>query len=85
LIKIISVSLAIIIIPLEIFVQHVLQQKEGELILIIQRSFGQNQAVISTMLVPLVLVRPYVTLLFMQFLYLTTDSLIAFKVREILY
>jgi hypothetical protein len=33
LIKIISVTLAIIIIPLEIFVQHVLQQSEGELII----------------------------------------------------
>lgn len=84
-IKVLCITLAIIIIPLEIFVQHVLQQWEGDLIISIQKAFtggdlaNPSGALQFFMKLPLFLVRPNVTWLFMCFLYLSTDSLIAFK------
>ena len=78
-IKIISITLAIIIIPLEIFVQNVLQTAEGDLITSIQDSFGDSQGLKNFMNIPLILVRPESTCFFMLLLYLSTDSLIAFK------
>lgn len=61
--------------------QHVLQDAEGTLINNIQNAFGRdNTALKIFMRIPLYLVRPQITCLFMCFLYLSTDSLIAFKV-----
>lgn len=79
LIKVICITLAIIIIPLEIFVQHVLQDNESEMIVKLQQSFGHSAALEFFMRLPLILVRPQVTCLFMCLLYLASDSLIAFK------
>ena len=59
-----------------------LQDAEGTLINNIQNAFGRdNKALKFIMTIPLILVRPEVTCLFMCFLYLSTDSLIAFKVK----
>jgi hypothetical protein len=79
LIKIICITLAIIIIPLEIFVQNVLQDAEGTLIQKIQESFGQSEFLEVFMRIPIWLMRPETTCFFMFFFYLATDSLIAFK------
>jgi hypothetical protein len=63
-------------------VQHVLQDAEGTLINNIQNAFGRDNTGLKIfMRIPLYLVRPQITCLFMCFLYLSTDSLIAFKVR----
>ena len=45
LIKIICITLAIIIIPLEIFVQNALQNVEIQLIINLQQTFGDSDAV----------------------------------------
>ena len=79
-IKIISITLAIIIIPLEIFVQNVLQDKEGNLIRDFQNGLAGSASFLKVFMnIPLVLMTPQVTLLFMILLFLSTDSLIAFK------
>jgi hypothetical protein len=82
LIKVICITLAIIIIPLEIFVQHVLQDNEGDMIISLQQSFGNSETLQWFMRLPLILVRPQVTCLFMCLLYLSSDSLLAFKVSS---
>jgi len=79
LIKIICITLGIIIIPLEIFLQNVLQSVEGDLILTIQKAFGNSEGLRAFMWIPITFVRPEITCLFMFFFYLATDSLIAFK------
>ena len=79
-IKIICITLAIIIIPLEIFVQNVLQDKEGNMIRNFQTNLDGSASFLRVfMQIPLALVTPQITLLFMILLYLSTDSLIAFK------
>jgi hypothetical protein len=79
-IKIICITLAIIIIPLEIFVQNVLQDKEAIMIQSFQTHLDGSQSFMKVFMnIPLVLVTPQVTVLFMILLYLATDSLIAFK------
>lgn len=80
LIKIICIILAIIIIPLEIFLQSVLQDSENNLIVNIQTRFGtDNEALQKLFKVPIWLVKPETTTLFMCLFFLCTDSLIAFK------
>lgn len=79
-IKIICITLAIIIIPLEIFVQNVLQDKEGDLIRNFQQRLDGSSSFYQVFFnIPLALVTPHATALFMILFYLATDSLIAFK------
>ena len=57
-IKIICIVLAIIIIPLEIFMQKLLTNVELPMIDAIQKSFGNSEWLLSFFEVPLTLVRP---------------------------
>ena len=45
----------------------------------LQQSLGNSTALITVFSIPLKLVRPDATMFIMEFLYLTTDSLLAFK------
>ena len=58
-VKVLCVTLAIIIIPLEIFLQNVLQDNEIILINNIQEAFGKNSSFLRVfMSIPLALMRP---------------------------
>jgi len=78
-IKIISMVLAIIVIPLQIFLDKFLTSVEIPMIIAIQSSFGDSTVLLRIFEIPMMLVRPQATMNFMEFLYLTTDSLLAFK------
>lgn len=54
------------------------------MIIRLQRAWGDNATLQWFMRLPLILVRPQVTCLFMCLLYLASDSLIAFKVSHLL-
>ncbi len=71
--------LIIIIIPLQIFLERFLTEVEKKMIINVQKSFGNSTALINVFSIPLIIVRPDATMFFMEFLYLTTDSLLAFK------
>ena len=79
LIKIICITLAIIIIPLEIFLESTLQSSEDNMIINLQKNFYPTEARSVIFMIPMILVRVEVTVLFMFLLFLATDSLIAFK------
>lgn len=88
LLKIVCIILAIIIIPLEIFLESVLQTSEDTLIAHVQEHFPDpfkdaEDTKISGwnvfFQVPIYLVKVNMTCLFMCILFLSTDSLIAFK------
>ena len=83
LIKIICITLAIIIIPLEIFLESTLQESENNMIINLQSHFASDETTTKVLrwifLIIMSLVRVEVTVLFMLLLYLATDSLIAFK------
>ena len=53
LIKILCTTLAVIIIPLEIFLQNVLQDREKSLIISIQSSFGDQKWLAIFFLIPI--------------------------------
>ena len=77
--KIICVALAIIIIPLEIFLENVLQNAEDVLIIKIQNNFSTSTAMEVFFKIPIYFVRINITCLFMCVFFLLTDSLLAFK------
>eukprot|EP00349_Pseudokeronopsis_sp_Brazil_P000047 CAMPEP_0202956488 /NCGR_PEP_ID=MMETSP1396-20130829/993_1 /ASSEMBLY_ACC=CAM_ASM_000872 /TAXON_ID= /ORGANISM="Pseudokeronopsis sp., Strain Brazil" /LENGTH=477 /DNA_ID=CAMNT_0049673519 /DNA_START=6 /DNA_END=1439 /DNA_ORIENTATION=- len=85
LLKIICIIVAIIIIPLEIFLESVLQSVENKLILQVQETFpfptsdGENHGWEVFWKIPIYLAMENVCCLYMCFLFLCTDSLIAFK------
>jgi len=78
-IKILAIIIAIIIIPLEIFLESVLQSTENNAILSFQRALGDSEGLTVFFSIPIYLLSPHVTLAIMIFLYLAADSLIAFK------
>lgn len=82
-IKIICLVLAIIAIPLQIFLDKFLTSVEIPMIIAIQNAFGDSKALLNSFAIPMILVRPQATMNFMEFLYLTTDSLLAFKTAVI--
>ena len=71
--------LAIIIIPLELFLERLITSLEIPMIENLQKNLGENDTIQTFNEIPLYLVKPWASLFFMMLLYLTTDSLLAFK------
>jgi len=78
-IKIICIILAIIVIPLEIFLESTLQTKEDGIIQNLQKSMVGRPGLQAFFTIPLYLLSVDATCLFMFIFFLGTDSLIAFK------
>jgi hypothetical protein len=64
-IKIICVVISIIIIPLELFVESYLTDVERPMIEGLQKAFGENEWLLEIFEIPLYLVKPDATMIFM--------------------
>ena len=64
-IKIICVVISIIIIPLELFVESYLTDVERPMIEGLQKAFGDNEWLLEIFEIPLYLVKPDATMIFM--------------------